>query len=39
MSSIQSALIFCGLILAVALTIAWDSFLSYEVLKLAEFVF
>lgn len=39
MSSIQSALIFCGLMLAVALTIAWDGFLSYEVLKLAEFVF
>jgi hypothetical protein len=39
MSSIQGALIFRGLMLAVALTIAWASFLSYEVLKLAEFVF
>jgi hypothetical protein len=28
-----------GLGLAVALTIAWDSFVSYEVLKLAEYVF
>ena len=38
-SSIRSVLILCGLGLAVALTIAWSSFLSYVVFRLAEFVF
>jgi hypothetical protein len=39
MSSIQNILIFCGLVFAMALTVAWDSFLSYEAFELAKFVF
>jgi hypothetical protein len=34
MSSIQNTLIFGGLIIAVALTVVWDSFLSYQIFRL-----
>jgi hypothetical protein len=39
MSAVQSALLLCSLIVAVALTLAWDSFLSYEFFRFAEFIF
>jgi hypothetical protein len=39
MSAIRNALPVCGLVFAVAATVAWDSFVSYEFFRLAEFVF
>jgi hypothetical protein len=39
MSAIKSGLLLCGLLLAMALTTAWDGFLSYEFLRFCEFVF
>ena len=39
MSAVRNALLLCGLVVAVALTLAWDSFLSYEFFKFAEFIF
>jgi hypothetical protein len=34
----RTALLISGLALAVALTAAWDTFISYEVVRLFEFV-
>jgi hypothetical protein len=39
MPGIRTALLLCGLGVAVALTVAWDSFLSYEFYRFAEFIF
>jgi hypothetical protein len=39
MSAARSALLLSGLVVGVALTVAWDSFLSYEIFRLAEFIF
>jgi hypothetical protein len=39
MSAIRSALLACGLGLALAVTVAWDSFVSYEFFRFAEFMF
>lgn len=39
MSAIYSTLLLSGLALAVGVTIAWDSFLSYEFFRFAEFMF
>jgi hypothetical protein len=36
---IRSASLVCGLGFAVAVTVAWDSFVSYEFFRLAEFMF
>jgi hypothetical protein len=39
MSVTYNALILWGLVLAVALTVAWDSFVTYELFRFAEFIF
>ena len=39
MSAVRSALLLCSLVVAVVLTLAWDSFLSYEFFRFAEFIF
>ena len=39
MSAIRNALPVCGLVFAVALTVAWNTFLGYEFLRFAEFIF
>ena len=39
MSTVRSALLLCGLVVAVALTVAWDSFLSTSFSDFAEFMF
>jgi hypothetical protein len=36
MSALRSALLLCSLVVAVVLTLAWDSFLSYEFFRFAE---
>jgi hypothetical protein len=39
MTAIRNALIVCGLAVALAMTVVWDGFLSYEIFRLSEFVF
>ena len=39
MSGLKGGLLLCGLILSIALTAAWGSFVSYELFRFFEFVF